>query len=421
MKKIVILLFLVYINIFTKENTLLVKYRYNEPLLGKGNYLVLSDVPVATYPNTIGYFSNVEIEGKNLPVNKDVKKIVIKKNTEILFEKEVEWKEYMFLVEDLDLGGIKINLRWNAMTRQKIELMISEWDLEKNNYSIEIIYYYTDKKESLNLKIDMPEFNPDLYLNFDYKIPILKKQEYGKKYFVIKKISLNDYDLGITKNKINQHGLSLKINSEVKIKGKKGSEEYINFVKVYSLKEIYPNVLLENPEKNILNSSEEVLIGLELPKDLDFNSNYEIEGDVLTLSYGNITRSLINKILILNGKNEMSRVIVVNRWYKEKEKIYINSSEESSGYYHRNSEGEEFGRYKNLNLKVYEHLITIDKNGDSNEVNLEFGKLKVEDGKVWVSIHDFDAFKQGTEFSYVISDYKDTIIEDVKVIFYKEN
>lgn len=59
MKNIFILVFLVYTNIMAGRNELTLKYKYNEPLLGKEHYLIVSDIPVPTYPNTVGYFSNV--------------------------------------------------------------------------------------------------------------------------------------------------------------------------------------------------------------------------------------------------------------------------------------------------------------------------------------------------------------------------
>ena len=58
MKNIFILVFLVYTNIMAGRNELTLKYKYNEPLLSKGHYLIVSDIPVPTYPNTVGYFSN---------------------------------------------------------------------------------------------------------------------------------------------------------------------------------------------------------------------------------------------------------------------------------------------------------------------------------------------------------------------------
>lgn len=197
MKNIFILVFLVYTNIMAGRNELTLKYKYNEPLLGKGHYLIVSDIPVPTYPNTVGYFSNVEILGKNLQISKDLEKVTIKKDGKIIREEKVDWNNYIFQMENIDLDGLVVDLKWKSLNRQKIELALSEWNLEEKNYRLEIEYTYPSGNEIMLLNIEMPEFNPDIYLDFDYRTPILKKQEYEKKYLIVKKIVLSDYDLEI--------------------------------------------------------------------------------------------------------------------------------------------------------------------------------------------------------------------------------
>lgn len=70
MKKIVFCIFLISLNLFAKEAQIIVSYKSNEPLLGNGRYLTLSEISLGTYENTIGYFSTVEILGKNLQIKK---------------------------------------------------------------------------------------------------------------------------------------------------------------------------------------------------------------------------------------------------------------------------------------------------------------------------------------------------------------
>ena len=273
MKNILILLLLIYTNIVVAKNVVTLKYKSNEPLLGKGHYLIISDIPVPTYPNTVGYFSTVDILGKNLKIDKNLEKVIIKKDGKIIKEKNVVWDKYAFQVEKIDLDGLVIELKWKSLNRQKMELMIYEWDLKEKKYELEIEYKYPDKITTQVLNIEMPSFNPDIYLDFDYKNPILKKQEYGKKYLIVKKIKLNDYDLEITKSEDKLDGLRLILKSEAIIEGNnQEASSYRNAVKIVPLIEKYPGIYLEELNYgNIFKNSKEIFIGVELPKDLNYN------------------------------------------------------------------------------------------------------------------------------------------------------
>lgn len=426
MIKIFIILFLVSIKaIGETSNVVSINYKYNEPLLGKGHYLTISDISIPTYSNTTGYFSNVEIVGKNLKIEKDLKKVIIKKGEEIIKEKEVEWKQYSFEIEELDLDGITINLKWRSLNRQKMELMVSNWNLEKKSYELQIEYIYSNKKEIQNLNINMPEFNPDIYLNFDYKLPILKRQEYGKKYLIVKKISLNEYDLEITKNNAKKDGLKLILGKFANVEEQNTKEEIRedrNEIRVVPLIEKYPNVFVEELDNNdIFKSSKEIFIGLELPKNIKYNSNYKIFGDILEIEYGKTKKTLIDKIILTNGMNKVSKVIVLTNWYKENEKILINNLNENQRYYETESIGKVQKAYKNLKIKIGEKEEEIDKDGISKLISLDNIKIKVENGMVCLSIIDLNILEQGFEINYDILNNNDEVIDRVNLKFYLEN
>lgn len=420
MKK-VLLMFFMYLNLFANENVLSLNYKENEPLLGKGYYLVLSDIPVANYPNTIGYFSSVDIEGKNLPIEKDLEKVSIKKDGVLITEKNVEWNQYTFSLNEIDLDGLKINLKWKSINRQKMELMISEWDLLKKQYKIEVEYHYPDRKEILNLNLNMPQFNPEIYLNFDYKLPILKKQELGKKYIILKKIGLNDYDLEITKNTINLEGLKLELAEKVSIKGTGEDQEYSEVARVISLLEIYPKIFIEDFSENIFDNSKEIFIGLELPDNLELSKSYIVGGEILSLSYNEVKKRLIEKVVILPQNNEVSKKIALNKWYIPGEKIYIDDFKETAGYYLLEGEGELVGKYANLKIKVDEIEEMIDGFGESEEIYLNSIRMKVENGRVSICIDKPKELVQGKELEYTILDAKGSVLEKVKLNFYIEN
>lgn len=423
MGKIFILLLLICLKLMGEESSISINYKVDEPLLGKGYYLTLSDIPVANYPNTVGYFSSVNIEGKNLKIEKDLKKIIIKRSGEVIRETDVTWEKYAFDIKGLDLGGLVIDLRWVILNRQKIDVMISEWNLEDGSYELEIEYIYPEKKDIQKMKISMPKFNPDIYLDFDYKTPILKKQEYNKKYLVVKKIALNDYDLEITKNRENLEGLKLILSKEASIEGKNTEEnQYISSVKIVPLIEKYPKVFVEERDsENIFKNSKEIFIGLELPKDIEYNSNYKISGDILKVKYRDLEKVLIDKIIITDGMNEVTKTIGITNWYGEGEKIYIDNTNDGKRYYEIESINEVQKNYKNLKIKIGDLEKDIDSEGDSEIISLENMKVKVEDGTVSVSFDELSNFNQGMELKYDILSNRNEIIDRIKLKFYMEN
>lgn len=423
MKNILILLLLIYTNIVVAKNVVTLKYKSNEPLLGKGHYLIISDIPVPTYPNTVGYFSNVDILGKNLKIDKNLEKVIIKKDGKILKEKKVVWDKYTFQVEKIDLDGLVIELKWKSLNRQKMELMIYEWNLKEKKYELEIEYKYPDKVAIQVLKIEMPSFNPDIYLDFDYKNPILKKQEYGKKYLVVKKIQLNDYDLEITKSEDKMDGLRLILKPEAMIEGNnQQGNKYRNSVKIVPLIEKYPGIFVEELDYgNIFKNSKEIFIGVELPKDLSYNMSYKISEDILRIAYKNKKNTLINKIVILSGEKEIFKVIGITKNYNSQDKIYIEDSEKNSKYYEIESSDSIDKSYKNMKIKLNNIEEVIDNLGDSKAILFENMKIKVENGRVFVSIDDLEKFKQGQEITYDILNKNNEIIDKINLKFYMEN
>lgn len=423
MKNILILLLLIYTNIVVAKNVVTLKYKSNEPLLGKGHYLIISDIPVPTYPNTVGYFSNVDILGKNLKIDKNLEKVIIKKDGKILKEKKVVWDKYTFQVEKIDLDGLVIELKWKSLNRQKMELMIYEWNLKEKKYELEIEYKYPDKVAIQVLKIEMPSFNPDIYLDFDYKNPILKKQEYGKKYLIVKKIQLNDYDLEITKSEDKMDGLRLILKPEAMIEGNnQEGNKYRNSVKIVPLIEKYPGIFVEELDYgNIFKNSKEIFIGVELPKDLSYNMSYKISEDILRIAYKNKKNTLINKIVILSGEKEIFKVIGITKNYNSQDKIYIEDSEKNSKYYEIESSDSIDKSYKNMKIKLNNIEEVIDNLGDSKAILFENMKIKVENGRVFVSIDDLEKFKQGQEITYDILNKNNEIIDKINLKFYMEN
>ena len=171
-----------------------------------------------------------------------------------------------------------------------------------------------------------------------------------------------------------------------------GDNHYVNSVKFIPLIEKYPEIFLEELDfGNIFKNSKEIYIGVELPKDLNYTMNYKISGDILSIAYKNKKKTLIDKIIILSGRKDISKIIGITK------------------------------NYKNLKIKFNDIEEIIDGSGNSNIISLESIDLKVERGKVFICINDLDKFVQGMEFTYTILSSDNEIIEKINLKFYIEN
>ncbi|MGL5595603.1 MAG: hypothetical protein ACRDDH_16835 [Cetobacterium sp.] len=411
----VIYMFLILSLLCFGKNEVTINYKENEPLLGNGFYLSFGEIPIATYENTVGYFSTVEILGKNLEIKEDLKKIVIKAKGNVLKEKEIEWVQKEFEIEEIDLNGIIISLKWDNLKKDRIGLMLKRWDLNKNYYEIEIEYHYNGQIETMKLNINMPQFNPEIYLDIDSNVPILKKQEFNKNKLILKKIKLNDYDMKITENLESPEGLKVKLNSELSI----GNREYLGVIKLTPLIEKYPGVyLIENNKEDIFKNSKEIVIGIELPENLNYNTNYKIFGNLLELSYGQHKKELLEKIVILDGRKHIKRVIVLEN-IENNQKVYLDDIE--NGYFLLEKNGNMIGDYKNLKIIINNEETLINENGNSDMIDISFGKIQIENGKIILFLENKLHINQGNNLKFKILSLKDEVLEDIELEIYFRN
>lgn len=410
MIKIIFLFLILNLMIFSK-NEVTLNYKENEPLLGKGFYLTFGEIPIGTYENTTGYFSTVEILGKNLEIKDKLQKIIIKVKDDILKKEDVEWVGEDLEIKDIDLKGLVLSLKWNNLKKDQIGVMIEKWNLEKGKYELEIEYHYPKNVETIKLCINMPKLNPEIYLDVNNNSPILKKQEYDKNSLILKKIKLHDYDTKITEGLESLDGLRVKLNSELSI----GNKEYLGLVKLTPLIEKYPGIYLEeNNLENIFENSKEIVIGVQLPEDLNFNSSYKIFGNLLELNYGNNKQEMLEKTIILDGKNKIKRVVAFNN-IENNEKIYLDDNEKNFIILER--EGKMIGKYKNLKIKANDEEIIINENGDSESVSTFLGKLQVEQGKIVLILNEKE-LKQGSELKFKVLNFKNEILEEITLQIY---
>lgn len=415
MKKIIYIFFLLNILAFSKNKTT-INYKENEPLLGKGFYLKIGGVPIATYENTIGYFSTVEIVGKNLEIKNGLKKIILKNGNEIIGEKNIEWKNEIFEIKDINLNGLVISLKWDNLEKDQMNLMIEEWDLEKKSYNLDIEYQYENKTESTELMINMPTFNPDIYLDINPNLTILKQQEYNKNYLILNEIKLNDYNMNIIKNSDSPDGLKVKLKSTLSI----GNDEYLGTVKLVPLIEKYPNIYIEESNsEDIFKNSNKISIGLQLPEDINFNKSYKIFGNLLELNYGKNKKEILDKVLIFDGKIQVKKVIALKKNDDISKKIYLDDS--SKEYSILEEKGKLIGNYKNLKIKVNEEEFLINENGDSDYIPIPIGKLQIENGKIVIFLENISQINQGEKINFKTLNLKNEILEDVEIQVYFEN
>ncbi len=415
MKKIIYIFFLLNILAFGKNKTT-INYKENEPLLGKGFYLKIGEVPIATYENTIGYFSTVEIVGKNLEIKNELKKIIIKNNNEIIEEKNIEWKNEIFEIKGINLNGLVISLKWDNLEKDQMNLMIEEWDLEKKSYNLDIEYQYENKTESTELTINMPTFNPDIYLDINPNLTILKQQEYNKNYLILNEIKLNDYNMNIIKNSDSPDGLKVKLKSTLSI----GNDEYLGTVKLVPLIEKYTNIYIEESNsEDIFKNSNKISIGLQLPEDIKFNESYKIFGNLLELNYGKNKKEILDKVIIFDGKIQVKKVIALKRSDDISKKIYLDDS--SKEYSILEEKGKLIGNYKNLKIKVNEEEFLINENGDSDYISIPIGNLQIENGKIVIFLENIPQINQGKKINFKTLNLKNEILEDVEIQVYFEN
>lgn len=294
--------------------------------------------------------------------------------------------------------------------------MINQWDFEKKEYNVDIEYIYIDKIESINISINMPKFNPEIYLDINPNKIILKKQEYNKKYLILTKIRLNDYDMEITKNIDNSKDFKVKLNSKLTIE----NENYLGTINLVPLIEKYPNIYLENVDtEDIFKNSKEVAIGVQLSQNLNFNSDYKILGNLLEIQYGKYIKGILDKVIIINGKAEIKRILGLDNNFHIHKKIYLDNEDNQNIFLEK--VGTMINNYKNLKIKIDNKEMLIDNNGNSELINTSIGNLKVEEGKITLLIENKDNIKQGDNIKFSILSLKNEILEEILLQIYLYN
>ncbi|MGL5208038.1 hypothetical protein [Cetobacterium sp.] len=227
----------------------------------------------------------------------------------------------------------------------------------------------------------------------------------------------------ITKSENKLDGLRLILKPEGVIEGdNQDTNYYRNTIKVVPLIEKYPGIFLEELDYgNIFKNSKEIFIGLELPKDLNYNKTYKISGDILSIAYKNKKNTLIDKIVILSGEKKIFKIIGITKNYNSQDKIQIGDSEKNNKYYEVESSNSINKNYKNLKIKLNNIEEVIDNLGNSRVILFENMKIKVENGKVFVSIDELEKFEQGQEITYDILNKNNEIIDKINLKFYMEN
>lgn len=220
----------------------------------------------------------------------------------------------------------------------------------------------------------------------------------------------------ITKSIDNLEGLKVKLNSTLGI----GMGNYLGTVNLIPLIEKYPNIYLENVDaENIFKNSKEIAIGVQLPKDLNFNSDYKIFGNLLELSYGKYKKEMLDKTIILNGKTKIKRILGLDNNFYIHKKIYLDNEDNQNIFLEK--VGTMINNYKNLKIKIDDKEVLIDNNGNSELINTSIGDLKVEEGKITLLIENKDNIKQADNIKFSILSLKNEILEEILLQVYWYN
>ncbi|MEG1978708.1 MAG: hypothetical protein RRZ91_07840 [Cetobacterium sp.] len=418
MGKIVVLFLILFKSLLCTENVLDIFYKPNEPLLGNGYYLTVIDFPIGTYSNTLGYFSNVEIKGAPLIYGNKLEKIIIKKDQNILREEKVEWDKHKFEITNIKLDGVDLSLKWSDFNKKRLDIMISNWNLKDIKKRVKIEYHYPKKIEKQILNIEIPKMNSKIYLDFDLEDTVIKKQMYNKKYTIIKKIKLNDYDLGITKNDKDNLGLRLIKGKKLKLQGKDYSED----IKLVFLYEKFPDVLQEiDNQEYFSDTKQEAYLAFEVPKPIDYNLEYKIEGDILSLVCGEEKVDIIQKFILTDGENNVEKTILLNEFYLPNSYINTNYLKEHEGQRMVSKIGENFGRYFSQKIISGKDELVVDEMGNSNELEINLGKIKVMNGDLHIMIAQSDKLNFNNDFEYEVISQNNEVLEKVKLKFFIKN
>ncbi|MEG0069855.1 hypothetical protein [Cetobacterium sp.] len=418
MGKIVVLFLILFKSLLCTENVLDIFYKPNEPLLGNGYYLTVIDFPIGTYSNTLGYFSNVEIKGAPLIYGNKLEKIIIKKDQNILREEKVEWDKHKFEITNIKLDGVDLSLKWSDFNKKRLDIMISNWNLKDIKKRVKIEYHYPKKIEKQILNIEIPKMNSKIYLDFDLEDTVIKKQMYNKKYTIIKKIKLNDYDLGITKNDKDNLGLRLIKGKKLKLQGKDYSED----IKLVFLYEKFPDVLQEiDNQEYFSDTKQEAYLAFEVPKPIDYNLEYKIEGDILSLVCGEEKVDIIQKFILTDGENNVEKTILLNEFYLPNSYINTNYLKEHEGQRMVSKIGENFGKYFSQKIISGKDELVVDEMGNSNELEINLGKIKVMNGDLHIMIAQSDKLNFNNDFEYEVISQNNEVLEKVKLKFFIKN
>ncbi|MBC2850185.1 hypothetical protein H5J22_01765 [Cetobacterium sp. 8H] len=420
MGKVVVLFLILFKSLLCIENVLDIIYKPNEPLLGDGYYLTVIDFPIGTYSNTLGYFSNVEIKGAPLVYDNKLEKIIIKKEQSVLREEEVKWNKHRFEVKNIKLDGVNLSLKWSDLNKKRLDIMISNWNLKDIKKSIKIEYHYSKKIEKQILNIEIPKLNSKIYLDFDLENIVTKKQIYNKKYIIIKKIKLNDYDLGITKNDIDTLGLRLIKGKKIKLQGKDYSEN----VKLVFLYEKLPGVLQEMENQEYFSDTKrEAYLAFEVSKPIDYNLEYKLEGDILSLVCGEEKINIIQKFVLTDGKNNVEKTILLDELYLFSNYINTNYLKEHEGQKMISNIGRSLGKYISQKIIVgkEELELEVDEMGNSDILEINLGKIKVENGDLYIMLTRADKLNFENSFEYEVVSRNNEVLENVKLNFFLKN
>ncbi|MGL5664390.1 MAG: hypothetical protein ACRCW8_11545, partial [Cetobacterium sp.] len=122
-----------------------------------------------------------------------------------------------------------------------------------------------------------------------------------------------------------------------------------------------------------------------------------------------------------SGEKEIFKIIGITKNYNSQDKIQIGDSEKNNKYYEVQSSNSINKNYKNLKIKLNNIEEVIDNLGNSRVILFENMKIKVENGKVFVSIDELEKFEQGQEITYDILNKNNEIIDKINLKFYMEN
>ncbi|MEG0237420.1 hypothetical protein, partial [Cetobacterium sp.] len=111
----------------------------------------------------------------------------------------------------------------------------------------------------------------------------------------------------------------------------------------------------------------------------------------------------------------------LNEFYLPNSYINTNYLKEHEGQRMVSKIGENFGKYFSQKIISGKDELVVDEMGNSNELEINLGKIKVMNGDLHIMIAQSDKLNFNNDFEYEVISQNNEVLEKVKLKFFIKN